>query len=47
MLEINQEEYSNFIETKLDEADNQAENSNIRLSHEEVFESIRKEIHKG
>lgn len=46
MEEINQEEYSDFIETKLNEADYQAKHSDTRLNHEEVFESIRKELHK-
>ena len=35
-----------FIEMKLDEADFQAEHSNVKLTHEEVFDSIRKAIHK-
>lgn len=33
------------IEQKLDEADMEAENTNIRYTHEEVMESIREEIH--
>ena len=50
MVVISLEEYSNltdYVEMKLNEADYQAEHSNIRLSHKDVFESIRKEIHKN
>lgn len=49
MVVLSIEEYSNltdFIEMKLDEADFQAEHSNVKLTHEEVFDSIRKAIHK-
>ena len=49
MVVLSIEEYSNltdFIEMKLDEADFQAEHSNVKLTHEEVFGSIRKAIHK-
>ncbi len=49
MVLLSLEEYSNLtddIETKLDEADFEAKNLNVRLTHEEVFESIRKTIHE-
>ncbi len=49
MVVLSLEEYSNLtdhIEMKLDEADFEAENSDVRLTHEEVFDSIRKTIHK-
>ena len=34
----------NSIETKLDEADNYAEFSDVRLSHDEVFGKLRNKI---
>ncbi len=49
MVVLSLEEYSNLtdhIEMKLDEADFEAENSDVRLTHEEVFDSIRKTIHE-
>lgn len=49
MVVLSLEEYSNltdYIEMKLDEADFEAENSDVRLTHEEVFDSIRKTIHE-
>ncbi len=49
MVLLSLEEYSNLtddIETKLDEADFEAQNFDVRLTHEEVFESIRKTIHE-
>ena len=36
----------NNIETKLDEADNYAEFSDVRLSHDEVFGKLRNKIRK-
>lgn len=36
----------NNIETKLDEADNYAEFSDVRLSHDEVFDKLRNKIRK-
>lgn len=36
----------NNIETKLDEADNYAEFSDVRLSHDEVFSKLRNKIRK-
>ena len=50
MADANLKEHSNltdYVEIKLNEVDYQAEHSNIRLSHEDAFESIRKEIHKN
>lgn len=44
MVVLSMEEYSKLtgdIETKLDEADIEAENTSIRLTHKEVFGSIR------
>ena len=41
------EEYSRLtdrVEIKLDEADTQAANTDVRLSHEEVFGDLRKKI---
>ncbi len=40
------EKFSENIETKLDEADIQAENTTERLSHEEVFSTLRAGIRK-
>ncbi len=37
---------SDHIEIKLNEADFQTKHSDIRLTHKEVFDSIRKAIHK-
>ncbi len=36
----------NNIETKLDEADNYAEFSDVRLSHDEVFGKLRNKMRK-
>ena len=36
----------NYIESKLDEADKQAETTTKRYSHEEVFSSLREKIRK-
>lgn len=36
--------YDDFIEAKLDEADREAESSDIRLTHEEVFGEIRRRL---
>ena len=47
MVLMSIEEYSRLtdqVERKLDEADIQAENTDIRLSHEEVFGDLRKKI---
>ena len=40
------ENITNNIETKLDEADNYAEFSDVRLSHDEVFGKLRNKIRK-
>ena len=40
------ENMTNNIEAKLDEADNYAEFSNVRLSHDEVFGKLRNKIRK-
>ncbi|MBR6582727.1 MAG: type II toxin-antitoxin system Phd/YefM family antitoxin [Treponema sp.] len=40
------ENVMNNIETKLDEADNYAEFSDVRLSHDEVFGKLRNKIRK-
>ena len=40
------ENITNNIETKLDEADNYAEFSDTRLSHDEVFSKLRNKIRK-
>lgn len=37
---------SDPIEIKLNEADFQTKHSDIRLTHKEVFDSIRKAIHE-
>lgn len=45
MVLLSIEEYSKLtdrVERKLDEADIQAENTDVRLSHEEVFGDLRK-----
>ena len=39
-------EITNDIEMKLDEADKFAEQSDIRLSHDEVFKRVREKIHE-
>ena len=47
MVLLSIEEYSKLtdqVERKLDEADIQAENTDVRLSHEEVFGDLRKRI---
>ena len=47
MVLLSIEEYSKLtdqVERKLDEADIQAENTDVRLSHEEVFGDLRKKI---
>ena len=47
MVLLSIEEYSKLtdrVERKLDEADIQAESTDIRLSHEEVFGDLRKKI---
>ncbi len=38
-------ELTNDIELKLDEAEQEAESTNVRYTHEEVMESVRKKIH--
>ena len=40
------ENMTNDIEAKLDEADNYAEVSDVRLSHDEVFGKLRNKIRK-
>ena len=40
------ENMTNNIEAKLDEADNYAEVSDVRLSHDEVFGKLRNKIRK-
>ena len=40
------ENMTNNIEAKLDEADNHAEVSDVRLSHDEVFGKLRNKIRK-
>lgn len=40
------ENITNSIEAKIDEADNYAEFSNVRLSHDEVFGKLRNKIRK-
>lgn len=40
------EKMTNNIEAKLDEADNYAEVSDVRLSHDEVFGKLRNKIRK-
>lgn len=40
------ENITNNIEAKLDEADNYAEVSDVRLSHDEVFGKLRNKIRK-
>ncbi len=47
MVLLSIEEYSRLtdqVERKLDEADIQAVNTDVRLSHEEVFGDLRKKI---
>lgn len=47
MVLLSIEEYSRLtdrVEIKLDEADTQAANTDVRLSHEEVFGDLRKKI---
>ena len=47
MVLLSIEEYSrltDWVEIKLDEADTQAANTDVRLSHEEVFGDLRKKI---
>ena len=47
MVLLSIEEYSKLtdqVERKLDEADIQAESTDVRLSHEEVFGDLRKKI---
>ena len=47
MVLLSIEEYSKLtdqVERKLDEADIQAESTDVRLSHEEVFGDLRKRI---
>lgn len=39
-------EMTELIEQKLNEADKQAETSNIRLTHDEVFSKIRSRAHE-
>jgi prevent-host-death family protein len=39
-------EITNDIEMKLDEADKFAEQSDIRLCHDEVFKRVREKIHE-
>lgn len=40
-------EYNEYIENALDEADREAENPNTKyLSHEEVFDSIRRKLNE-
>ena len=39
-------EITNNIELKLDEADRFAEQSNVRLTHEDVFTKVRRKIHE-
>ena len=48
MVLMSLEQYSNLVdsvESKLDEADRQAAATDARLTHEEVFDSLRKHIH--
>ena len=48
MVVLSLQEYSDLtdkVELKLDEADRQASESNKRLSHDEVFHSLRETIH--
>lgn len=48
MVVLSLQEYSDLtdkVELKLDEADRQASESNKRLSHEDVFHSLRETIH--
>jgi len=47
MVVMSLEKYSELtddIETKMDEADREAESSNVRYSHGEVFSRLRKRI---
>jgi len=49
MVVMSLESYSRLtdeIEYKLDEADRQAENTSVRLTHEEVFSKIRGKVHE-
>ena len=39
-------EITNDIELKLDEADRFAEQSDIRLTHEDIFAKVREQIHE-
>lgn len=48
MVVLSLEEYAQLtenIEMKLDEADHQASTTNKRLSHDEVFNSVRATLH--
>lgn len=36
--------YDEYIEARLDEADREAESTDIRLTHEEVFDKIRRRL---
>ncbi len=49
MVLLSIEEYSRLtdrLEEKLDEADREAENTELRLTHEEVFGNIRRKLHE-
>lgn len=48
MVVLSLEEYARLtddIEVKLDEADHQAESSNTRFTHEEIFSKMRSKVH--
>lgn len=48
MVVLSLEEYANLtenIEIKLDEADRQAAMSETRLSHETIFQNVRRAVH--
>lgn len=50
MVVLSLEEYAQLtenIEMKLDEADHQASTTNERLSHDEVFSSVRASLHEA
>ena len=38
--------YDDYIEAKLDEADREAESTNVRLTHEEVFGEVRRRLNE-
>lgn len=51
MVVLSLEQYSRLtgdidIEAKLDEADRQAESSDVRLSHDEVFGNVRRRMNE-